>query len=307
MKTVDAVKGKWAQVFDHYGLPPITGKRHFKGEAPCCGRKGKFRIDDKDGSGSFICACGAAGNGWKLLQIATGMEFKDLAQEVDSIIGNVFTAVKQEQKEKPKHQDAVMKFRKAGKVEGSGVQNYLQSRGIFEMPRRAVKCSNGNMFAIAADHKGNPCYSHETYLDGAKKADVETQKRMTGLQNESFIEHAESISIRLFDVASTLGVAEGIETALSCKQIYRCSMWSTMNSSFMKKFRAPDGVDHLMIFADNDKNGTGLAAAFECGNRNILSKNTVKKVTIRWPADVEDFNDMLTDGSEVYEWVLTKG
>ena len=61
----------------------------------------------------------------------------------------------------------------------------------------------------------------------------------------------------------------------------------------MKKFKAPMDVDHLVIFADNDLNGTGLAAAFECANKNLLSNNTVKKVTIRWTENKGDFNDLL--------------
>lgn len=30
MKTVEAAKGHWAMIFEHYGLPPITGKNHFR-------------------------------------------------------------------------------------------------------------------------------------------------------------------------------------------------------------------------------------------------------------------------------------
>lgn len=311
MKTTVAVIGQWSKVFDHYGLPPITGKRHFKGEAPCCGRKGKFRIDDKEGSGSFICACGESGNGWKLLQIATGLEFKDLAKEVDSIIGNEYKheqnqSVNNESPSQSALRSALTRFKQATRLNDSNVKEYLNSRGIFEMPTRAVKCSNGNMFAIAADSKGNPCYSHETFLDGGVKASVEVGKKMLSLQSESFIEHVDSVAIRLFDVSSTLGIAEGIETALSVKQIYKCNTWSTINSNFLDKFKAPSGVNHLMIFADNDKNGTGLAAAFNCGKKNILAKNDVEKVTIRWPGSVCDFNDMLTQGSNVFEWQLTK-
>jgi putative DNA primase/helicase len=49
MKTAEAAKGQWAMIFEHYGLPPITGKNHFKGECPLCDSRGKFRIDDRDG------------------------------------------------------------------------------------------------------------------------------------------------------------------------------------------------------------------------------------------------------------------
>jgi len=76
-----------------------------------------------------------------------------------------------------------------------------------------------------------------------------------------------------------------------------------MNSNFMKKFRAPGGVEHLIIFADSDKNGTGHAAAFACGHSNIMANNDVKKVTIRWP-DRGDFNDVLQEIQTIHEWVL---
>ncbi len=32
MKTADAAKGRWPEILEHFGLPPITGKNHFKGE-----------------------------------------------------------------------------------------------------------------------------------------------------------------------------------------------------------------------------------------------------------------------------------
>jgi len=62
----------------------------------------------------------------------------------------------------------------------------------------------------------------------------------------------------------------------------------------------------INIFADNDRNGTGHAAAFECGNKNLLSKNDVKEVVIRWPSKEGDFNDVLTTDIEVVEWTLRK-
>ncbi|EFA2090091.1 DNA primase, partial [Escherichia coli] len=54
MKTAAAAKGRWPEILEHFGLPPITGKNHFKGECPVCGARGKFRIDDRDGAGTWI-------------------------------------------------------------------------------------------------------------------------------------------------------------------------------------------------------------------------------------------------------------
>ena len=85
MNTIDAVKGQWAKIFAHYGLPPITGRKHFKGKCPICGQKGKFRIDDKDGRGTYICTCGS-GNGFQLLERTQGKDFKTLADEIDVLV-----------------------------------------------------------------------------------------------------------------------------------------------------------------------------------------------------------------------------
>ena len=51
MNTKQAAIGRWAEIYKYYGLPGITGKNHLKGECPLCGRTGKFRCDDKDGTG----------------------------------------------------------------------------------------------------------------------------------------------------------------------------------------------------------------------------------------------------------------
>ena len=144
-------------------------------------------------------------------------------------------------------------------------------------------------------------------LEGDRKAPLgESAKRQKSLQEDNYLEYARSVAIRMFPVSSTLGIAEGIETALSCYQIYGVNTWAVMNSNFMKKFRAPAGVKHLVIFADMDKHSaTGQAAAFECAHANLMAKNDLVKVSIRWP-DNGDFNDMLMNGDQVREQVFTK-
>lgn len=293
MRTTEAVIGKWNLVFDHYELPPITHKKHFKGESPCCNRKGKFRIDDKNGRGTFICACGASGNGWELLRIKTGKEFKTLAREVDQIIGNSY---KHEAK-KPKRKDYREDIKRSSPIKNTNVERYLNKRGIYELPKKAAVALDGNMYCIAVDEYINPVYKHVTYLEGDNKK----ERKMYSI-NEC---NSYGV-IRLFDCSETLGIAEGVETALAAKQVYKVNTWSTMNATNMTKFRAPQGVKRLIIFADNDKNGTGLASAFACANANVLSNNDVVEVIVRWCSTVNDFNDMLAEGSEVHEWRLSK-
>lgn len=312
MRTDEAARGKWHMIFEHYGLPPITGKTHYKGECPVCKGKGKLRIDDKDGTGSWVCVHGA-GNGFKLLQEVTGKDFPTLAKEVDALIGNDYATEKRAPTQAmDKVKDAKDRFLSLSVVAGTQAQEYLQSRCIYAMPRRGVRYSpaeydNGAgrvipcMFAIASNEYGEPVYKHLTYIENGKKAELDIVRRMHTLQ-----EYQGSVAVKLFETGAVLGIAEGIESALSAASIYKMPVWSTINATIMQRFRAPTGVASLYIFADNDKNGTGLAAAFACGRANILSNNDVQKVYIRWPLKLNDFNDMLTAGDEVVEWVLSR-
>lgn len=317
MKTAEAAKGQWAMIFEHYGLPPITGKSHFRGKCPLCDSIGKFRIDDRDGAGTWICKCGS-GDGLKLVTETQGKPFNEVCREIDDLIGNTFTRLKI-----PATSSAcslrnrvLSKFSKLAPLRGTTGADYLNARGIYQLPVEAIRFNdkqrhNGlvfqSLYSLATDDKGELCYLHQTLLDGARKADIGTSaKRLKSLQEDNYLDHARSVAIRMFPVASTLGIAEGIETALSAHQIYKVNTWATINSGFMKKFRVPAGVKNFIIFADRDINSaTGLAAALECAHANLLAKNDLQKVSVYYP-DNGDFNDMLMNGDQVREVVFYK-
>ncbi len=318
MKTAEAAKGRWPEIFEHYGLPPITGKNHYKGECPVCSARGKFRIDDRDGAGTWICVCGS-GDGMKLLSATqTNKTFSALCAEVDQLIGNDYRQEKipVNSSAAKLRQRVISKFSKLPALRGTNGAEYLRQRGINKLPAEAIRfCDKQRhagkvyhvLYALATDDKGELCYLHRTLLEGDRKAPLgESAKRQKSLQEENYLEYARSVAIRMFPVSSTLGIAEGIETALSCYQIYGVNTWAVMNSNFMKKFRAPAGVKHLVIFADMDKHSaTGQAAAFECAHANLMAKNDIVKVSVRWP-DNGDFNDMLMNGDQVREQVFYK-
>ncbi|VVT53968.1 DNA primase, phage associated [Kosakonia radicincitans] len=231
MKTAEAAKGRWSEIFEYYGLPPITGKNHFKGECPVCGARGKYRVDDRDGSGSWICVCGS-GDGMSLLVKTQGKSFSAISTEVDQIIGNDYRHEKI-----PVHSSAarlrqrtISKFAKLSPLRGTAGAGYLQHRGITRLPADAIRfCDKQRhagkvyqaLYALATDDKGELCYLHRTLLEGEHKAPLgESAKRQKSMQEENYLEYARSVAIRMFPVSSTLGIAEGIETALSCYQIY---------------------------------------------------------------------------------------
>lgn len=327
VKTIDFFQGRWMEVFEFYGLPHHVSLKHC--ECPLCGKK-NFRIDNKQGSGSWICTC-ASGYGIQLIIEATGKDFAEIAKEIDKEWGNYDPEIPKgefvEKKEFiPSKQDQILlRFSSIGRIEDTPVQKYLNGRGIYTMPTSSVKFSKAEydkttgksfqtMYSIATDDRMNIIYLHKTFLENGKKAeDVANKKIYSALDNKVVCtscgnSSSQSCAIRLFEPTDTLGIAEGQETALAATQLSKVPCWSVMNTAIMKVFKAPKGVKTLIIFADNDKHGAGMASAMTCGNKNILANNDVQQVFIRWNEDYGvDFCDMLSMKNKKYlEIKLTK-
>lgn len=322
MKTTDFCIGRWLEIFEYYGLPHHKSLKHVI--CPLCGKK-NFRIDDKNGSGSWICNC-SSGYGFQLLMEATGKEFKELASEIDKEFGNTQDPMQPVKQRLPsKKEQTTVRYHNLQQVDGSPVQTYLNNRGINTMPGFSIRYSKAEydndtknsyqtMYAIATDDHNKIIYAHKTYLENGKKADVERNKKIFTMNDNKIVcgscghESAQSCAIRLCNYGEELGIAEGIETSLSATILYQVPCWSTINTSIMKAFKAPKRVKHLIIFADNDPHGAGMAAAMVCGNKNINANNDVEKVSIRWhETHGVDFNDMLNNGEREYqEFILTK-
>ncbi|CDH21886.1 hypothetical protein XBKQ1_780009 [Xenorhabdus bovienii str. kraussei Quebec] len=233
-----------------------------------------------------------------------------LYKKIGITLEQIETAVDSDNRQK-----IITLYSRMPELKGTSAEKYLQSRGIYshhpiEQIRFCEKQSTYQgdyqaMWALATDSRGQLCYLHRTYLDGDRKAPLDVTKKMMSLQEDNYLAHADSVAIRMFPVASTLGIAEGIETALSCKQIYGVNTWSTMNAGHMAKFLAPRGVKHLIIFADNDWSATGEAAAYACATKNLKANNDIERISVRWP-DFGDFNDLLQQGCQAREREFVK-
>jgi putative DNA primase/helicase len=322
MKTVEALKGQEEKVLRHYGLPEPTHNRHV--DCPICEKKRKFRIGMFNGSLRYICVCGT-GSVIKLVMETKGYDFATAAMEIDEIIGNTSKPIALREKPKFNAKESVkMRFPNLHDIKESQVEQYLQSRGIYTLPQMSVKFSHSEydhnsgrsykaMVGIATTDDMDVAYSHTTYLENGKKADVEANKKIRTLNdfnkpcNTCGTVHSANVAIRMFPQDKVLGIGEGIESSLSAYQLYNIPTWSVMNTSVMKKFTAPLGVTTLYIFADNDSNGAGLAAAFTCGHKNILANNHVEKVIIRVPEQKnKDFNDLLINPMATIDYELEK-
>ena len=92
-----------------------------------------------------------------------------------------------------------------------------------------------------------------------------------------------------------IGIAEGIETAMSASALYDMPVWAALNASMLAKWSPPPGADEVVIFADNDPRFGGQAAAYALAHRIKTAKATrdldVKVILPRQTGT--DFNDEL--------------
>lgn len=84
-EVIDAARGRWHQLLGGFGVrAELLNGRH--GPCPGCGGRDRFRYDDRDGEGTFLCSQGGggvlAGNGITLLQHVTGWEWKRCVEEI---------------------------------------------------------------------------------------------------------------------------------------------------------------------------------------------------------------------------------
>lgn len=268
-------RGKWHGILGQWLNERTLSGKH--GPCPICNGKDRFRLDDKDGCGTWICSHCGAGDGYSLLMQINGWDFKEAAAHVKQICGNINVS-------EPKAAVSTDKARAmlsevwGGAIpvkEGDPVHLYLTARvskcdplslAVRHHPALPYYHDDGKvtthpaMLARVIDSMGKPISIHRTYLTTeGKKAAVESPKKlMTGTAPMS------NCAIRLAQPKDGwLGVAEGIETAMAASKLNGdVPVWSCVSAGILEKFRPPEGVTDLFIFGDNDRSFTGQSAAY---------------------------------------------
>ena len=93
-----------------------------------------------------------------------------------------------------------------------------------------------------------------------------------------------------------IGIAEGIETALSASALYQIPVWAAINAGNLAKWIPPEGTEEVAIFGDNDPKFAGQAAAYALARR-LASKNTPVTVHIP-PMPGTDWADVYMKGKQ---------
>jgi hypothetical protein len=92
------------------------------------------------------------------------------------------------------------------------------------------------------------------------------------------------------DVTLGVGLAEGIETALTPICVGWLPVWACGSAGAIKAFPVLTGIEHLTIFADADGSGRGLQVARACAQRWQQAGSCCDIVLP--PEDGTDWNDV---------------
>ena len=266
--------GKWRDIVRACGMGEVflTGKNT---KCPFCGGKDRWRWNiEMDLALCEHCSTKNKGiNGWEICERITGLKSIELANHIQGLLGNCQMApVNQPSVDKTPHLKTM--YRESRPMEsGDPVWLYMEKRRIIPCTYKALRYhpslkhpDGGRHPAILALMGWDGAkYSgiHRTYLtmDG-DKAKVDSGRVRLAYGSMGVVELGEVTDGRL-------GIAEGIETALSASQLFGMPVWSALNAGMLEEFKPPSNVTKLCIFGDNDAGGSfrGQKAAYTLANR----------------------------------------
>jgi putative DNA primase/helicase len=195
-------------------------------------------------------------------------------------------------------------------AKGTLVERYLQARRCWNaetvVSSETLRFHPACPFGVAARFPamvgllrdvitGDPRGIHRTALaaDGSAK-----RVMPEGTSPKWMLGSAKGAAVILQPCGRHLGLAEGLETALSANIVFRLPVWAALSAISIRNFPVITGCESLVVFADNDR--AGLSAACRCAER-YASAGT--GVTIRSPRKTyTDWNDYLrTEVSDAYQ------
>jgi len=152
-------------------------------------------------------------------------------------------------------------WQSATAITGSPAERYLAERGLMSTsdqlrflgrtplgPRGAVQFLPAMLAAVTTDI--STIAVHRTFIDStsARLANFEWPKRALGSLGCGAVRLAPPVQ-------GHLGLAEGIESALSAMQLFGIPCWATLGNERFGLVAIPESVRELFLFIDNDAGG----------------------------------------------------
>lgn len=270
-RTVDRARGRWLQILPALGIE-ARYLRNKHGPCPLCGGRDRYRFDDRDGSGSYYCNRCGPGSGIVLLRKLHGWDYATACREVDQIIGTDLPAAPSAN---GRGDDRAGRLERIKRVIAEANDREVVEQ---ELSRRGLRCWPTVLVGHPAlpYHDGGRCLGRYPAVIGpilGPDGQLQSCQRIyVGdlTPRKKAMPAVDTISggaVRLFQPTHELGIAEGVETAIAAYELFRVPTWAALSTAGLKSFATPSGVHRLTVFADNDCNFAGQAAAYNLAER----------------------------------------
>lgn len=179
-------------------------------------------------------------------------------------------------------------------IDGTLAETYLRNRAIDLFPDVLRFCARTPLgkgtratfrpALLAAVTDGSSLLAvQRTFIDqcGRRARDLDSPRWMLG--------RPRSGAVRLTAATDELGLAEGVESAVSAMILLGIPVWATLGSERFSHVTVPGTVQRLILLPDNDnagRHGAALAAQAHCA--------ADRRMEILWPwRGLNDWNDVL--------------
>jgi putative DNA primase/helicase len=277
---------RWDDILPLFGIDrKYLKKRH--GPCPVCGGVDRFRYQNNNGTGNFICSSCGPGEGIKLLLLYTERPFAELAREIRNNLGKTkMTEPKPEYNNYQENESVIRSILKTCKKlrPDSVVARYLAGRGITVLPETNVYESYGIPF-----NEGKPamvgCYR---FPDGSlatisvSMLTGDQQVTRTSRKFMPVVKPMAGSSIKMFESRAPIcAVCEGIETGLAIHMRDGIQVYVAGSANGMEKIELPEYITDVWIYADMDANFVGQKAAYTLAERLRRGKPGKDNTTVR--------------------------
>jgi putative DNA primase/helicase len=307
----------WPSILAQLGVPEEyrrvkIGNCEKHGPCPGCAGTDRYFFDNKHHRGDYFCRGCGPGDGFKLLELVYGWKFAEARKRVMKAAGlqggmeplalraarPAAADVAPIDMAMPTERVLRLRRDRCAIEDCADAITYLGSRALWPLPPSCALKAHatveylhegrrvGRYPAIVADVvdiAGELVTCHTTYLHGGKKLDgYEPRKILSPMTAR------EGCVMRLMPEAPVMGIAEGIETALSAAELDVIPVWAALNTSLLARFEPPHGVTTLRVYVDRDE--AGLTAALRLLERlqgRVRVENHIP------PAPFKDWNDVL--------------
>jgi len=272
-ETVKQACGHWPRILPALGVKVMKNRHQ---ACPVCGGSDRFRFDDKEGRGTWLCNQCGAGDGLKLVEKVFGVTASEAAGKVNAVTGNLppvapeMIAAAEAETEADRQAAAALAVRLMEKTRPASGNAYLTRKGFpdRECPVLSSMHKTGGVTFRAGDVVV-PLYDDTGALVNLQLISSDGLKRT--LKGGAVKGACHTIEGKK-QAGKRLWIAEGYATALTVHHLTGETVMMALSSvnllSLASLVRQKHPACQIVLAADRDLNGDGqnkaTAAAEAC-------------------------------------------